>query len=317
MAPLPTHRLAFSMKAFTNIAVDYGGPFYTKYGRGKSRHKRYLCLFTCLETRAVHLEMAYSLDTSSFMNAFFRMVSRRGRPEKVVSDNGTNFVGANKELKELVEALDQHEITRVSANKGIEWQFNPPMAPHWGGVHEIMIKSAKRAIYKILNTADLTDEELVTAFAGAESLINSRPLIYQTSNPADCTPITPNHFLFGQCGGEFAPQSVDSTSFKPQNRWRRVQELMRHFWQRWLKEWLPSIGSRKKWFVGQQNFKVGDVILIVSTDSPRGQWPLGRIVKVFQGNDGLVRSALVRVHGKEIERPLTRLCPLQWEADSQ
>ena len=85
------------MKAFTNIAVDYGGPFCTKYGTGKSRHKRYLCLFTCLETRAVYLEMAYSLDTSSFMNVFFRVVSRRGRPEKVDSDNGTNFVGGNKE----------------------------------------------------------------------------------------------------------------------------------------------------------------------------------------------------------------------------
>ena len=189
------------------------------------------------------------------------------------------------------------------------------MARHWGGVHESMMKSAKRAIYKILNIADLTDEELVTAIAGAESLINS--LTYQTSNPADCTPITSNHFLFGQCGGEFDPQSVDSTSFKPQNRWRRVQELMRHFWQRWLKEWLPSIGSRKKWFVELQNFKVGDIVLIVSKESPRGQWPLGRIIKVFQRNDGHIRSALLRVHGKEIERPITELRPLQYEADSQ
>jgi hypothetical protein len=221
MAPLPNIRLNMPLRAFAHVAVDYGGPFVTIQGRGKSRLKRYMCLFTCLATRAVYIEMAYSLDTNAFLNAFYRMVSRRGLPVKVLSDNGTNFIGADKELKLLVKSLNTEQIARSTADKGIDWQFNPPLAPHWGGVHEIMIKSAKQAVYAILHGADITDEELMTAFVGAESLINSRPLTYQSANPADCVPITPNHLLFGQIGGEFAPHSVDDTSYSPPKRWRR------------------------------------------------------------------------------------------------
>ncbi|XP_052820244.1 uncharacterized protein LOC128246076 [Mya arenaria] len=311
MAPLPQIRLNMPLRAFAHVAVDYGGPFLTKQGRGKSRQKRYLCLFTCLASRAVHLEVAYALDTSSFLNAFYRMVSRRGLPVKVLSDNGKNFVGAEKELKQLVKLFDDKEIIKRTADKGIDWQFNPPLAPHWGGVHEIMIKAAKRAIFAILHGADVTDEELTTAFVGAESLINSRPLTYQTANPADVTPLTPNHFLFGQVGGQFAPQSVDIVAYHPLNRWRRVQELMRHFWQRWLKEWLPSLAPRRRWFQGKRDLAVGDVVLVVAPDTQRGQWPLGRIVEVYPGVDGHVRSARVFVNGKDMKRPIVKLCPLE------
>ena len=111
LALLPKTRLQSSLRAFAKVGVDYVGPFLTKQGRGRKRAKRYLCLFTCLTTRAVHLEMAYSLDTDSFINAFTRMTSRRGTPTYVISDNGTNFLGAERELRKLVEALDTDRIT--------------------------------------------------------------------------------------------------------------------------------------------------------------------------------------------------------------
>ena len=186
------------MRAFTKTAVDFAGPFVTVQGRGKRRQKRYLCLFTCMTTRAVHLELAYGLDTDSFMNVFYRMTSSRGLPDEIYSDNGTNFKGADNELKSLVAELDKDKIKQSVANKGVKWNFNPPMAPHFGGVHESMIKSAKRAIKAILGNADVTDEELMTAIIGAEGLINSRPLTYQTADPSDDVPLTPNHFLHGQ-----------------------------------------------------------------------------------------------------------------------
>ena len=127
MAPLPELRTQKSLRAFSQASNDFAGPFYTKQGRGKTRHKRYLCLFTCLGTRAVHLEVAYGLDTDSFLNAFFRMVSRRGLPKDVLSDNGTNFVGANNELEELA-GLDREKIQEKTACYGIKWHFNPPLA---------------------------------------------------------------------------------------------------------------------------------------------------------------------------------------------
>ncbi|XP_046557778.1 uncharacterized protein LOC124266970 [Haliotis rubra] len=138
--------------------------------------------------------MAYGLDTDSVLNAFYRMVNRRGLPELVVSDNGTNFVGSVKESKEVFLLLDESAVRHSLANKGIKWCFNPPHASHFGGVFETMIKAAKRGIFAILSGGDVTDEELMTAFTGAEALINSRPFTYQSAHPHDSTPLTPNHF---------------------------------------------------------------------------------------------------------------------------
>ena len=132
-----------SFCAFSQTSVDFGGPFITNQGRGKPRHKRYLCLFMCLATRPVHLEVAFSLDTDSFLNAFFRMASQRGLPKDVVCDNGTNFVGGSYELKEL-EALDKKKLQDATISHGVTWHFNPPLALHFSGVHEIMMKAAKK-----------------------------------------------------------------------------------------------------------------------------------------------------------------------------
>ena len=311
MAPLPQIRLRSSLRAFAQTAVDFGGPFVTVQGRRTRRQKRYLCLFTCLASRAVHLEMAYALDTDSFLNAFYRMVNRRGLPKEMLSDNGGNFVGANKELCDLVKELDQEKITKLTANQGVNWKFNPPLAPHFGGVHETMIKAAKRAIHAILGNADITDEELTTAFTGAEALLNSRPLTYQSANPEDDVPLTPNHFLFGQIGGQFAPESVDHTAFNPKKRWRRVQELVRHFWHRWIREWIPALNIRRKWLTTERDLQVGDVVLVISPNTPRGHWPLGRITEVFPGKDGHVRVAKVQVGRNELTRPISKLCQLE------
>ena len=272
----------------------------TIQGRGKKRMKRWLCVFTCLTTRALHLELAFGLDTSSFLNCFYRMVGRRGVPEEVISDNGTNFVGAVRELKELWDSVDKKKVQAVTSAQRIKWDFNPPAAPHLGGPFEIMVKAAKRALYSILHQSDVSDEELLTAFVGAESLINSRPLTPISSDSRDITPLTPNHFIIGQLGGTLAPD--DSNNRDLRKRWRRVQELVRHYWRRWMQEWLPLLSARRKWTRPYNNIKVDDVVLILSTDTPRAQWPMGRVTEVFPGKDGLVRVADVMVHGKTMRR---------------
>ena len=189
--------------------------------------------------------------------------------------------------------------------------FQPSISASLWGVHEIMIKAAKKAIYGILGTADINDEELITAFTGAEALINFRPLTYQTTNPDDDVPLTPNHFLHGQIGGQFAPESVDEKDFNVKKRWRRIQELVKHFWQCWLREWLPRLISRKKWFNPQNDLQVGEVVLIVSPVTPRGQWPLGRVIEVHPGEDGRVRVAKIQVGRNVITRSVSKLCPLE------
>ena len=298
------------MRAFAQTAVDYGAPFFTTQGRGKTRLKRWLCLFTCLASRAIHCEMAFGLDTDSFLNAFARMAYQRGLPQEVVSDQGTNFISANRELKELVEKLEKNKICQRTANRGVTCIFNPPQAPHFGGAHEIMIKAAKKAIHAVLGEANVTDEELMMTFTGKESLLNSRPITYQTANPCGETLLTPNHFLYGQVGGTLTPGSIGKTEFHPKKQWRRVQELISHFWYPWLKEWLPGQNVRLRWNKEQIDLKVGDVVLAISSDLPRAHWPLGRISEIYQGKDNHVRVAKVQVGQHSLLCPINELIHL-------
>ena len=123
----------------------------------------------------MHLEMAWGLDTDTFLNAFARFTSRRGVPKEVISDRGTNFVGAHAvgELKKLVSQLDR-QLLNKTAELGVTWRFNRPGAPHFGGAHEMLMKTAKKAIYAVVGDRDVTDEELITVSTGVESLLNSR-----------------------------------------------------------------------------------------------------------------------------------------------
>ena len=173
--------------------------------------------------------MARGLDTDTFLNAFARFTSRRGVPKEVISDRGTNFVGAVVEFKKLVSQLDRQQLLNKTAEHGVTWRFNPPGAPHFRGAHEVLVKAAKKAIYAVVGDRDVTDEELITVSTGVESLLNSRPLTYQSSDPRDDVPLTPNHFLHGQMGGQFAPESVDTTTFHPRQRWRKVQDIIHEF----------------------------------------------------------------------------------------
>lgn len=134
MANLPASRLQAFAPSFYNTGVDYFGPMYVKQGR--STVKRYGCLFTCLVTRCIHLEVAHSLDADSFIMALRRMIARRGKPKNIFSDNGTNFVGAERELAESLQELDQERITDLMTQEDIHWYFNPPASPHFGGVWE-------------------------------------------------------------------------------------------------------------------------------------------------------------------------------------
>ena len=131
MASLPQSRLQAFTPPFYNTGVDYFGPLLVKERR--STVKRYGCLFTCLVTRAVHLEVAHSLETDSFIMALRRMMARRGKPRNIYSDNGTNFVGAERELKECLDRMEQAKISDTLSQDGIQWFFNPPSAPLFGG----------------------------------------------------------------------------------------------------------------------------------------------------------------------------------------
>ena len=243
MAPIPSFRWTERKRPFSRTAVDYAGPFITSSRRGKQSNKRWLCLFTCMLTRAVHLEMAYGLDTESFLRAFHRFIGRRGIPEIILSDNGTNFVGAAGVLgAEVIKGLAGSFQIHTSR---VKWIYNPPASPHFGGVFESMIKIAKRMIVRIFGSASLGDEELETLFIEVEAMMNSRPLCYISKDSRDEEVLTPNH-LIRNCFDEEEGIIVEDAG-PLIKRWRRIQELAAHFWQRWREEVIPQWRSRQKW----------------------------------------------------------------------
>ena len=308
MASLPYDRLSVA-PPFSKVGVDFFGPLKVKHLR--KQEKRYGCLFTCLVTRAVHLEVAFSLSTDSFIMCLRRFMARRGKPTVIYSDNGTNFVGANNELRECIDDWNQHKIGSVLSQEGIQWVFNPPAAPHMGGVWERLVRSCKKALNVVLQNQVLTDEVLQTAFAEVEWVVNSRPLTQVTSDLDDLEALTPNHFLIGRGSLNLPPGIFVDKEISSRKRWRQAQVIANHIWNRWLREYLPGLITRKKWTQPTVNVKVGDLVLVVDRAASRGSWPLGRIVKVFPGLDSIVRSADVKTKFGVMRRPVTKLAVLE------
>ena len=181
------------------------------------------------------------------------------------------------ELKELVGQLDRQQFQSKKVELGETWRFNPPAAPHFGGAHEVMVQADKKSINAVAGQRDVTDEELITMFTGLESLLNFRLLTYQSLDPRDDVPLTPNHFLHGQMGAKFAPESVETTTFHLRQRLREVQDIISQVWGRWLKECVFALNSRPKWTFEFRDLTFGDVVHVIQPDAPRGRWPLGRI----------------------------------------
>ena len=124
-----------------------------------------------------------------------RFVLPRATPTMIWSDNGTNFIGAEKELRESIEKWDVVNIAAELAHKVMKWRFDPPSAPHQGGIWERLVRSFKCVLYTILGTRRLTDEVLHTTFCLVENALNSRLLSPVSAGPCVSNAITPNHFL--------------------------------------------------------------------------------------------------------------------------
>ena len=284
------------------------GLYVTKEGR--KERKRYGALLTCLVSRAVHLEVAHSLDADSFLHALCRFIARRGQVREIRSDNGTNFVGARRELREAINEMDQKEITERLRQQNIDWKFNPPAASHMGGVWERQIRTTRRILDTLLHEHGrrLDDESLQTLMCEVESIINSRPLTVISSDVKDPYPLSPNQILTMKTSIVLPPPGkFQRNDVYMRRRWRRVQYLCNLFWSRWKREYLPTLQERAKWNKVKRNLKVDDVVLVRDENAPRNVWPMGVVTRVEPDSKGLVRSVVLRTHTTELHRPVNKL----------
>ncbi|XP_029175788.1 uncharacterized protein LOC114944167 [Nylanderia fulva] len=310
MGQLPPPRVTAS-RPFSQAGVDYAGPVQvrTAAGRGHKAHKAFLAIFVCFATRAVHIELVSSYATDAFLAAFRRFVSRRGMCRTLYSDRGTNFVGADAQLRAMFQEAvrESPRIADILASEGVEWRFNPPAAPHFGGLWEAAVKSIKHHLRRVIGESTLTFEELSTVLAQIEACLNSRPLQAISDDPEDVSALTPGHFLIGAALTSLPEPSLTSEPLNRLTRWQLLQRMRDDFWSRWSKEYLQSLTSRVKWWRKNINPTVGDLCLIRGENFPPSRWPLARITEVHPGADGQVRVVSLRTATTTLARPVVKV----------
>lgn len=319
MADLPSDRVNPS-PPFTYCGMDCFGPFSVKLGR--KVHKRYGLIFTCLSSRAIHIEMLDSMSTDSFINGLRCFIAIRGAVRQIRSDQGSNFVGAKNELAEALQELDCEKLNNFLALNQCDFVMNAPCASHTGGVWERQIRTVRSVLQSTLLIASerIDDSSLRAFFYEAMSIVNSRPLtVDNLSDPNSLEPITPNHFLTMKSTIALPPPGkFTKEDLYARKRWRHVQYLAEQFWSRWRKEYLSNIAVRQRWHTPKRNLLIGDIVIVKDNDLPRHKWLLGRIEETTIDSDGLVRR--VRVHlgdknlgknGERLEKPSVIERPVQ------
>ena len=323
MADLPSKRVTFEEPQFTYCGADMFGPFKVKEGRKEL--KRYCALFTCLSSRAVHIEVTKTLDTDSFIQALRRFVSRRGPVRTIRSDNGGNLVGAENEFKEAWKELDHAKISDYLRSENcdwenIEWEKNVPTASHMGGAWERQIRTVRSVLNSIMMSHRklLDDESFVTWMTEVEAIVNARPLTLEDVNDPNSRPLSPANLLTLKSKVVMPPPGdFQEADLYCRKRWRAVQYLADEFWRRWRKEYLLVMQTRSKWTKKRRNLQVGDILLLKDDDVGRNKWPMGIVVGTFPGDDGLVRSVEVRVaSGSIFKRPVNKLVLLVESSNS-
>ncbi|XP_021955592.1 uncharacterized protein LOC110851951 [Folsomia candida] len=315
MGDLPSFRV-IPARAFLKTGIDYAGPFLLRpiQSRSKTTIKAYLAVFVCCTTRALHLEVVSSLSTDAFLAALRRFISRRGRPTDLYSDCGTNFVVANHEMKDFLKLVmsrpHNQAISDHLSKDGIDWHFNPPAFPHFGGLWEAGGKSVKFHLRRIMGTQRLTFEEMTTITSQIESILNSRPLTPESNNPDDYNALTPGHFLIGAPLNSIPEPTLEDVKISRLSRWQLLQQMVQSFWKRWSNEYLTRLQQRPKWMSKSPNISIGAMVVIKDETQPPLKWKLGRIESLHPGPDAIVRVVTVRTSTGTFKRPIVKLCLL-------
>ena len=315
LADLPEDRVE-PAPPFTYSAVDYFGPFMVKEGRKEI--KRYGVLFTCMASRAIHIETSTSLETDAFINALRRFQAERGPVRQLRSDRGTNFIGAHRELKEALKEMEQDKVRSRLLEENCEWisfKLNPPSASHMGGSWERQIRTVRNVLTPLLGECgrQLDDESFRTLMKEVQAIVNSRPLALNDMSSTDSPePLTPNHLLTMKSKVLMPPPgNFVKEDLYLRKRWRRVQHLANEFWDRWRKEFLQALQLRKKWVKPKRNLQVGDIIMVKDENIPRNAWKLARVEEVFPSEDGLVRKVKLAMATSSLDNEGRRVSDVQ------
>lgn len=315
MGDLPKEKLT-PCKPFSYTGVDYAGPIELKeYLKTTIRTKKaWIAIFVCLQTRAIYLDIVTDSTSAAFISCFRRFIGRKGKCVKLFSDNSTTFTGASKELLAAYKVWNTLETHRKLYFYGTSWQFMTPAAPHQGGIYEAAVKSAKYHLRRTIGKKSGTYMQLIDLLIDIEAILNSRPIYALTDDPDDVQALTPGHFLYGEAPR--VPMPIDPpelTNNSIVQLWKDTQQMKEHFWERWLKDYMPTLQKRGKWQKDNQDYKIGQIVIIKDENLAPAHWLLGRIVEIVPSKDNLVRSVKIKTKNSILSRPVQKICVLPVE----
>ncbi|XP_068987552.1 uncharacterized protein [Bombus flavifrons] len=261
MGDLPAARITES-RPFTNVGIDYCGPFYIKERKDRNRRKikTYVAIFVCLAVKAVHIELVSDLTSKSAQQFTPTTVPTSLAPT-------TNYESFETSCRPTI-------IRRVAGNEL------------------------------------LTFENFNTLIIEIESILNSRPLTPISSDPNDLLVLTPGHILIGDSLTSIRERDFRDTPTNRLSSWQHIQKLKQHFWRRWHREYLNELSIRNKWNKGNHDIREGTIVILREDNVPPMHWPLGRVVKIHPGADGIIRTATVQTSSSLLDRGVKRLVPL-------
>ena len=307
---LPKERVAAS-HSFETAGIDYLGPVYVKdvFAKDNILHKAWIGLTTCATTRAIYLDLVSDCSSSKCINLLKRLTAVHGTPKVMISDNGTNFISA--------------DLQTFMANKGTTWKFNIEKAPWFGGFFERLVQSVKRCLRKVLTNARLTYEEMLTVVKQVQNIINNRPLTYVYTDE-NVEPLTPNKLLYGRNMEDSVTDNNVEQNGDDENldeRFKRLQTLLDHFWKRWSNEYLVSLRRSLRGKETTTPPSIGDVVVLHDDNLRRQAWRIGRITKLLPSKDGKIRACELICSSNRrtatLRRPITKLYPFEhsrsWE----
>ena len=320
MAPLPKFR--FEEIPFACAAVDYAGPFQVTSRR--TTLKVWVCVFCCLSSRAVHLEIVQGLDTESFLNALTRFLNCCGFVKVLVSDNGTQFVkGAKVVQKSLNECRQDAEFCNFLNVHGIKFITNPAFSSHTGGVFEIKVKAVKTCLRKHLKTEIVNEVVFYTLIRKIQGYINDTPLCaYVDEDSEELHVVTPSMLTLGRrisaLGGPLM-ENLDAYGDEKNSvldRYERTRELAKKLRDGWRDSYMQALLTRPKWTKGGRDLKVGDeVLLLDSNQKNRYGWPIGWIKDIHYSNDSKPRYFTIQTKGGLTTRAAQYVLPLELHDD--
>jgi hypothetical protein len=315
-APLPALRIN-DPAPFQTVAVDLFGPMLVFHNCGMPncvhpREKKVHCaLFTCFQSRAVHLELVADTGTEAFLNALRAFVARRGCPNTMYSDNAKGFKAASREIQKLYKSINWKKVKEDGMQKNIEWFFSIERAPHQNGLCERLVRTVKTPLRVIVGSARLTHAQLALILMEIEAVVNNRPLAVTTDDPSDWVPITPMELVSGRKLEQIPDPKAPMQNTNFSHLWKKRQAVLNQFWKRWSKDYLLEQSVRKLWKIQHFDNLLNKIVLVKDDHLSRNEWMIGRVIEILPSKDGLTRNVVVKTGTSTLRRPVQKLALLQ------